>query len=675
MSDLKRGQKTLTGEDELEVDKINIVGQGIGCNDDYGTNGEVLQKSLTTNELEWATFVIPDDSITESMLQDNIISEDKLKDDAVTSQKIGTNQVLTDNIGGRQVTTAEIALNTIIQNNIADYAIVADKLATNSVSEDKIQSNAVTSTKIAIQSIDAAQIKANTILGGNIASSTIQGTNIANNTIGDSNLIVNSIGGDKIGDREITGGKIALNTILSENIVSGAVTEPEIADGAITTNKLANDAVTQDKLADGSVTGDNLTAGFSIDSFGDITLRNPSNTQQITFACNNSHAAIGNRTSGLGSTTIGPTQQIGLIIDDPPTQGTAKKGLIYGNAIEAIIPSNAGTGWYPLQVRTAAGSAGDKFYVDIDGNFFTALKVSCNNIDVDGGNCIIQSNGDITAHSLELNNCDIDAGGNITGNSLELNNTTINANGNLETHNITMSANSGIINFGSVTNSEIRGSSHTSKTQQTNMLFASTSNLWRNLNFESETTQTYLIGSTYPSQPTIVTYLDLRSSTNLFPDEPLPYRCYEESGQVYLAINSGDWRPNDDHTYFNIGIVDSSTSYRGRAQVDSSTLEACAMILVPDGWEATHIQLYGTSLREIEVYEVSNTNSTGSTSFLSTGIKYTNNEYQLSYSGGTPRTFSGRKDYSLLLIVKPTATTDYISGGYLKIQKIVSGGQ
>ena len=626
MSDLKRGSKTLTGEDELEVDKINIVGEGIGCNDDYGTNGEILQKSLTTNELEWATFVIPDDSITESMLQDNIISEDKLKD--------------------------------------------------NSVSEDKIQANAVTNTKIAIQSIDAAQIKANTILGGNIASSTIEGTNIANNTIGDSNLIVNSIGGNKIGDREITGGKIALNTILSENIVTGAITNSEIADGAVNTIKLANDAVTIDKLADGSVTGDNLTAGFSIDSFGDITLRNPSNTQQITFACNNSYAAIANRTSGLGSTTIGPTQQIGLIIDDPPTVGTYKKGLIYCNAQEIIIPGNAGTGWYPLQVKTSAGVAGDKFYIDIDGNLFTALKVSCNNIDVDGGNCIIQSNGDITAHSLVLNNCDIDAGGNITGNSLELNNTTINANGNLETKNITMSANSGIINFGSITNSEIRGSSHTSKTQQTNMLFASTSNLWRNLNFESETTQTYLIGSTYPSQPTIVTYLDLRSTTNLFPDEPLPYRCYEESGQVYLAINSGDWRPNDDHTYFNIGIVDSNSTYRGRAQVDSSTLEACAMILVPDGWEATHLKIYGTSLRYIEAYEVSNTNSTGSITFLSSGIKYTNNEYQLSASDGTPTTFSGRKDYSLLLIVKPTSTTDYISGGYLKIQKItVSQGK
>ena len=27
----------------------------------------------------------------------------------------------------------------------------------------------------------------------------------------------------------------------------------------------------------------------------------------------------------------------------------------------------------------------------------------------------------------------------------------------------------------------------------------------------------------------------------------------------------------------------------GRAQVDSASLEACAMVLVPDGWEATHI--------------------------------------------------------------------------------------
>ena len=32
-----RGGKTLTGEDTLEVDEINIVGDGIGVNGNFGT--------------------------------------------------------------------------------------------------------------------------------------------------------------------------------------------------------------------------------------------------------------------------------------------------------------------------------------------------------------------------------------------------------------------------------------------------------------------------------------------------------------------------------------------------------------------------------------------------------------------------------------------------------------
>lgn len=684
MSDLKRGQKTLTGEDELEVDKINIVGEGIGCNDDYGTNGEILQKSLATNELVWTTFVIPDDSITETMLQDNIISENKLKDDCVTTQKIGTHQVLTDNLGGGQVTTDKIALGAIIQNRIADFSIVADKLASSAVSTDKIQANAVTGPKIAIQSIDSTHIVANSIIAGNIANTTITGDKIAANTVSGTRLLDNSIASSKIGDREIQGGKIALNTIDDDNIIGGVITGSKLALGTITSDRLGPDCVTQDKIADGAIVSANLTAGLSVDSFGSFTLRNPSNSQQITFACNNSHAAIGSRTSGLGSTTIGPTQQIGFIIDDPVPagHGTDKKGLIYSNAVEAVIPANSGTGWLPLQVKTAGGNAGDRFSVDLSGNLFTALKVSCNNLEINSGVSTISNTGNlncnnINANSIDLGNSDIDASGNITGVSLDLGNAGIDNLGNLSCENITMTANNRYIQFGSVENSFIIGSSHTSKTQQTNMFFASTSNLWRNLNFESEQTQTYIIGSTYPSLPTIATYLDLRSTTNLFPDAlyPLPYRCYEESGQVYLAINSGDWRPNDDSTYFNLNIVDSNATYRGRAQVDSSSLEACAMILVPDGWEATHIKLYGTGSRVIELYQVYNTNSGGSSSFLSSGTKYTNNEYQLSYSDGTARTFTGRKDFSLLAIVKPSSTSDYISGGYLKIQRIVSGGQ
>jgi hypothetical protein len=47
------GNKTLTGEDDLEVDKINITGQGIGFNDNFGSNGQIIKKSSIDNTIEW----------------------------------------------------------------------------------------------------------------------------------------------------------------------------------------------------------------------------------------------------------------------------------------------------------------------------------------------------------------------------------------------------------------------------------------------------------------------------------------------------------------------------------------------------------------------------------------------------------------------------------------------
>ena len=42
------GKKTLTGEDDLEVDRINI-----GVNSNFGTSGQILKKSSTDNSLTW----------------------------------------------------------------------------------------------------------------------------------------------------------------------------------------------------------------------------------------------------------------------------------------------------------------------------------------------------------------------------------------------------------------------------------------------------------------------------------------------------------------------------------------------------------------------------------------------------------------------------------------------
>ena len=49
----QRGSKTITGEDTLEVDEINIVGDGIGINGNFGQSGQVVKKSTIDNSIGW----------------------------------------------------------------------------------------------------------------------------------------------------------------------------------------------------------------------------------------------------------------------------------------------------------------------------------------------------------------------------------------------------------------------------------------------------------------------------------------------------------------------------------------------------------------------------------------------------------------------------------------------
>jgi hypothetical protein len=100
-----------------------------------------------------------------------------------------------------------------------------------------------------------------------------------------------------------------------------------------------------------------------------------------------------------------------------------------------------------------------------------------------------------------------------------------------------------------------------------------------------------------------------------------------------------------------------------------------AMVLIPDGWEATHFKVYADSSREVKAYVVFNDNTQGSSDLtLYQGTtKYTNTEHEFVLNNVSYKA-AGDKDRSVMIVVMPTSTSDYISGGYLKIQEIVVGG-
>ena len=582
----KRGSKTITGEDELEVDVINILSDnGLEIKDYAGTNGEVIQKSAVTNELIWGIVPPPGaNTITSAMLQEN----------SVDNRALGTDAVETINIKDLNITTAKIA------------------------------ADAVTTTQLATNSVTAGIIADNTIVDGNIA--------------------VNSIGGDKIGNREITGAKISVGGILVDNLASNAATTVKINNLAVTTAKIADDAVTIDKLANGSITAANLTAGFSIDSFGTIQLTRPDDDAPVFKA----NYAFGGKDAGEGSLIIGSSSQIGLLIDEPPGTGTAIKGLIFASAYEAIIPANSGTGWLPLQVKTYSGAAGDKFKVDLDGNTTCALKLSCNNLGVDGDTATITSSGIIT-------------GTKINGPQFNL------------------SANSGTVNFHNFSGTTIAGSSHSTKTTATNLKFDSNTNKFNKIDFDNDDFNTYIKGCNYATKETVGTHLNLSSTTNKFDGKyyGLPERIYYDTVQAkyYYSFNGADFRPNDDSAFYGISIVDSSASLRGFAKSTHSSMEMVAIFQIPDGWTATDVKVnnYSSALN-LNCYKVFNDGTTSSHDLFADPSDGAGSTRQTNTEQALGTNFPANRNEAIMIVVHTTSSAQYVAGGYIEVTYPVSGG-
>jgi hypothetical protein len=144
---------------------------------------------------------------------------------------------------------------------------------------------------------------------------------------------------------------------------------------------------------------------------------------------------------------------------------------------------------------------------------------------------------------------------------------------------------------------------------------------------------------------------------------------YEDTGvgveRWLYTINAGDWRPNDDSTTYNIHIEDDSVPLMGRAKAGISSLEAVAILQIPYDWTPAKIFIdcrdsAGNNLsRTYYLYKIYNWGGTGST-YL--GSFTTNSETSIATSYGT-----GSSQYSLLVKMILTATTDHLGGGYITL--------
>ena len=183
------------------------------------------------------------------------------------------------------------------------------------------------------------------------------------------------------------------------------------------------------------------------------------------------------------------------------------------------------------------------------------------------------------------------------------------------------------------------------------------------LTFQSSSGASAMTGNSYPNNPTTMTNFDLTSSTNIIH----PPNVFDYAGDLRLSINLGNFLPNDDSSYFNIGVEDdSSAKIHGTIRPLTSSLDVCGYIIIPNNYTATAIRVdvhnsSGAAVsRTLIVESVITYGATGFTSLASTT---TNAEQTLT------TTMAGASDRIMLMRIITTSTTDHIRGGYIKLTR------
>lgn len=166
-----------------------------------------------------------------------------------------------------------------------------------------------------------------------------------------------------------------------------------------------------------------------------------------------------------------------------------------------------------------------------------------------------------------------------------------------------------------------------------------------------------------------ITNANLLGGSNLLTNERLAYYDTGTGSARWIYImNAGDWRPNDDQSYFNIAIEDDHTTSKvvGRGRTHSTSLEAMGVFTIPQGWTPTGIFVDvrdssgNNEPEQLDVYKVkqfggSNGTLTDLVGFTTTGTERT---FTSSYGVADPTT-------ALLVEVHLNGTADYIGGGYI----------
>ena len=184
------------------------------------------------------------------------------------------------------------------------------------------------------------------------------------------------------------------------------------------------------------------------------------------------------------------------------------------------------------------------------------------------------------------------------------------------------------------------------------------------IQFNNTGTSTSIVGSNYYMQPrTTCTYLDLSSTTNNI----LPPNVFDVAGDLRMSIEMGNFLPNDDSSYYNLGVEDDyTTAIHGTIRPLTSSLEACGYFIIPNGFTATACRIdlnnsVGTPVGRTIVVE--SVVTYGSTGFTSVGSGTTGAEFSFISN------MNGVSNQIMLIKIYTASTSDHIRGGYIKLIK------
>ena len=163
---------------------------------------------------------------------------------------------------------------------------------------------------------------------------------------------------------------------------------------------------------------------------------------------------------------------------------------------------------------------------------------------------------------------------------------------------------------------------------------------------------------------TALTNVDLSDSTNIIH----PPNVFDVAGDLRMSIEMGNFYPNDDSGYYNIGVEDDGVAAtNGTIRVLTSGLEVCGFFIIPNNYTATAVRIdindsLGAAVsRTIMCQSITTYGGTGYTSLNFSG----NSGAEFSLSP----TMAGASDKIMLIKIYTTATTDHIRGGYILLTR------